>query len=490
MDALHLILKMFFASLCFCAFAFNFSEHNQIEVRGKMDFESAKDKLEKIGQEHLLRYWDKLSQNDKEQLLTQISSLDIKTFQIQQKLLQNQQKDNFEHIEPFQDFEPAGSAADRKTGFELIKAGKVGCLLIAGGQGTRLRINGPKGLFPISPIKHKSLFQIFAEKVVAASKQAGCLLPLAIMTSPLNHEETVRFFKSHGNFGLKDEQLSFFFQKMLPLLDKNGNLFLEEQGKISFGPDGNGSSLKSFVESGIWDNWNQRGIKSLNYVLVDNPLADPYDTELVGFHQRNGGEVIIKCILRNDPFEKLGVLAQDQGKICVVEYSEIPKDKQTATKKDGKLLFPCGSISLFSFDMNFVKLAASNSHKMPLHSAFKASAYVDEAGLPHQSKQPNAWKFETFIFDCLPFAKRVKALTFSREDCFAPLKNFEGNDSPEQVQKALLQQAKKIFSKVTGKNPPSYPFELSQEFYYPTPDLISRWKEKNTPTDPSNNYFD
>lgn len=433
-------------------------------------------KLEVIRQTHLMRFWNQLSHTEKRHLLEQIEALDVSKLHLQQTLLQQPVK-KAGHLEPLTEYAQAGNQRDFAAGHRLMSEGKVGCLLIAGGQGTRLKYDGPKGLFPITPILKKTLFQFCAEKVYAASKQVKRLLPLAVMTSPLNHQATFHFFSHHNFFNLVHEQLGFFCQGMLPFLDVDGNLFLEECGKIAEGPNGNGSSLSHFVEQGLWEQWHAQGVQFVNFVLVDNPLAAPFDQELIGFHQRQGADITVKCTTRRNAEEKVGLLAKNNGKISVVEYSELAETEQRAQNPDGTLLHQCANISLFCMSMDFI-LQASRV-ELPLHRAFKTAKALTADGKAHQ--EIKAWKFENFIFDILPLAKKVSVLSYPREQCFAPLKNAEGDDSSETVQRLLQQDARRIFEQISGKVPPDRPFELAPEFYYPTPELLQRWHGKLLP---------
>lgn len=425
-----------------------------------MQYSKAIKKLESIEQQHLLSYWNRLSKEEQVHLLNQIDQLDLEIFQQQRKLL-HAPAINEETFTPFSDYANVEKTEANKAGWPLIAKGQMGCLLIAGGQGTRLRFHGPKGCFPLSIVNHKSLFQLFAEKVRAASDRVKRPLPLAIMTSPLNHEATLHFFKEHSFFGLHPDQISFFSQGMLPFLDQQGNLFLEDPHTIAVGPNGNGLSLHHFVEQGIWEKWHKQGVRYLNYVLVDNPLADPFDAALLGYHARQNLDITVKCIMRHHPQEKVGLLVKKEGKISVVEYSELPAAEGTATNSDGTLKHHCANISLFCFDMNFIKLASKKHAEMPLHPALKKAK-----SLLAKDHFAMAWKFEAFIFDLLAFAARVNALLYPRERCFAPLKNFEGDDSPATVQQALLQEDRRRYQEATGLPPPEQPFELPPELYY------------------------
>lgn len=387
------------------------------------------DLLAEYGQSRLLQHWDSLSDSEKQPLEQQLQAIDWRTFQRQQALLHSNEEKSRE-FEPFGNYYPSGDDQEIAEGKELIKQGQLGCLMVAGGQGTRLKFDGPKGMFPLTE-DGKTLFQIFAERTLAASEQAGIPLKLAIMTSPHNDAQTRDYFAQQGRFGLEESQLSFFSQAQLPFLDDEGQLFLDSPSHMAEGPDGNGVSLHHFVRSGIWEDWNGQGVRYLNFIQVDNVLADPFDANLLGHHCRRKNDMTLKCILREDPKEKVGVIVEEAGKAAVVEYSEISPEDQTALNPNGGLLHALANISQFGFSMDFVKRVAAA--ELPLHLAHKAVKYLNSHGQVQVPDVPRAWKFEAFIFDVLKEASQVDALVYPREECYAPLKNVSGADSIETV---------------------------------------------------------
>jgi UDP-N-acetylglucosamine/UDP-N-acetylgalactosamine diphosphorylase len=253
-------------------------------------------------------------------------------------------------------------------------------------------------------------------------------------------------------FGLDPLQISFFVQGTLPLLDVEGRPFLKTPWQINTGADGNGQSLLALAESGILDRWKQRGVEYIHTLAVDNPLADPFDAELLGFHQEQGVEMTLKCTLKKE------------------------------RRHDGVLKRSCSNLSLFCFSLSFIKDLASTKKILPLHKAWKAAQYVDCEGKIRLSAHPIAWKFETFIFDWIMYARKTAALVYPREQCFAPLKNFKGCDSPETVREALFQEDRRVIQALTGVNPPDFPFELAADFYYPTKALQAKWAGKTVTT--------
>jgi UDP-N-acetylglucosamine/UDP-N-acetylgalactosamine diphosphorylase len=372
-------------------------------------------KLKMLDQEQLL---DGLEPSQIREVLKQIDAIDEETLRQQQKIIEHPPE--IPEFKPFTRYELSGNKADQALGSALIAAKKVGCIILAGGQGTRLGFGGPKGAFVIPGI-NKTLFQILAARVLG---------PLAIMTSPKNDADTQDYWAAHNFFNLSD--VRFFQQSELPFLDEKGNLFLEDNGVLATGPNGNGTVYHDFVKSGILADWEAQGIEIIQIILVDNALAQPFDAELIGYHRRKKSDVTLKCTPRLNADEKVGVLVESNQGVKILEYTEL------GDKREGDFL---ANLSLMCFDIKFLKKIADQ--QLPLHKSFKKCPYWDVK----QKKQiipnePNVWKFEYFSFDALPYATRVEALACPRETCFAPLKNATGADSPETVSLALQKELK------------------------------------------------
>ncbi len=357
-------------------------------------------------------------------------------------------------LQPLDSYATSGNKDNYAHGKKLLSQGKSGCLILAGGQGTRLSSAQSKALTPVTLVKHKSLLQLFCEKTLAASNAYGHPLPLAIMTSPLNHQEIASFLQENHFFGLKPSQVSLFSQEMLPLLDDQGHA-------ISSGPDGNGHSLKLFFQSGIYKKWKEEGVKYLNMIPIDNPLADPFDAELLGTQSLSSSDICIKAIIRESPEEQVGILGACNGKVLIQEYSEMPKDSSA---------FMIGNTGLFSFTFDFIEKIAPLT--LPLHGARKK--YGDTL----------VWKCERFIFDLFSYAHKTTVIVYPREDIYAPIKNASGDKSLETAQEKLLLFDKRTYEKISGLKAPEKIFELSSLFYYPTSDLLEKWKGKDLPIDP------
>lgn len=389
----------------------------------------AQKNLKLTSQSHLLDALSSLMKDEQEALLQDIVSLNLKKLKLQLDLYQDN-KQSLQDLHPFDTSSTSGNAQRAEIGLSAAKKGQCGAILIAGGQGTRLGHAGPKGTFPITPIFHKSLFQIFCEKVKKASEKAGRDLPLAVMTSPLNDKLTRNFLDQHDYFGLKKSQVFFFTQTLLPLLNFKGQLFLDDRAQIAKGPDGNGSCFKEFVNQGIYAKWKELGIEYINTILVDNPLADPYDFELFGHLIETKSDLTLKSCKRLSPEEKVGVIVSQDNKPIVVEYHELPEELTFNQE-------PSANLSLFALTLDFAHQASQL--ELPLHKASKKSNVFDfEAQKLNYSLGANCWKFETYIFDILPHSSKTTVLTYPREKIFCPLKNKEGDFGPSMVRKSLM----------------------------------------------------
>jgi len=374
-------------------------------------------------------------------------------------------------ISPCTHYEKTGNTVARALGEKLIASGNVATCVLAGGQGSRMGIEIPKGSYPITPIRKKSLFQLIVEKVRACSKRVGRPLDIAFMTSPENHSQSLAFFEQHDFFGCPQEQINFFTQSALPLLSEEGHSpLMHDDSSPYLVADGNGSFFWEFCKSGLATGWAQKGIDTVIVIQVDNPLADPFDAELVGVHTGRKNDATIMAIEKNSPDESVGLIVEKEGKLAIVEYSEMDTATKTAKNEDGSLKFKLGNISYFCFSLDFIrKISLMSKTKFPLHEALKISPQLSFPAI----------KQEYFIFDMLSEAEKASVLLATREEVFAPLKNKEGQDSPVTAQALLRSRDRKLFEAISGNPvPPNITVELSCEFHYPTPSLIEKWKGK------------
>jgi UDP-N-acetylglucosamine/UDP-N-acetylgalactosamine diphosphorylase len=356
-------------------------------------------------------------------------------------------------IEPLNSYEKFGNSAFENAGKRI----PAGCLILAGGQGSRLGGNLPKALTPVSVIKNKTLLQLFCEKTKAASLQRNLSLKLAIMTSPSNDVEIREYLHAHHFFGLNPLNVECFSQTTLPFLDDDKNWQLTKPGMLACGPNGNGYCLQQFYQKGIWDRWHASGIEQVTVIPIDNPLADPFNAELLGMQSIKQHEVTLQSVLRLDSSEKTGIICLKNQKIGVQEYTELPANSSA---------FTLANISIYCLSMPFIKKVSQID--LPWHLARKSTKILDFNNTVNSHKESAIWKFEAFLFDVLDYAHSAGVLLSPRQHTFAPLKNREGAYSLSTVQKALLEYDRYLFEKLTNRKAPSTLIELPQEFHYPT----------------------
>jgi UDP-N-acetylglucosamine/UDP-N-acetylgalactosamine diphosphorylase len=319
----------------------------------------------------------------------------------------------------------------------------VAVVVVAGGQGTRLGYDAPKGTFPIGPVSHATLFQIHAEKIAALERRYGCVIPWFVMTSPANHDDTAAFFTRHADFGL--ERVRLFVQGQMPAVHRaSGHLLLSERDHLALSPDGHGGTLRALAAPGpegepsCLDEMRQRGIRSIFYFQVDNALVRVADPLYLGLHLEAHAEVSAKVVEKVDPFEKVGLVVEVDGRPGVIEYSDLPGELAERRRADGRLELSAGSIAIHVFERTFVERIVSGAAALPFHRADKKVPFLDDQGALVEPDSPNAVKFETFIFDTLPLAARVVVVETDRYE-FQPLKNASGADSPASVRAAMVE---------------------------------------------------
>jgi UDP-N-acetylglucosamine/UDP-N-acetylgalactosamine diphosphorylase len=417
-----------------------------------MNFTDLKSKLESIGQASVLRSYDQLDEASRQKLLKQLAALHLDAIPqlVDQYVKHKPHVPLPKDIRPVQTY-PYRPAQDLKDlyakaearGNELLRQGKVGAFLVAGGQGTRLGYDGPKGEFPITPIKNKSLFQVFAEQLLAWSRDAGRPIPWYIMTSQVNDAPTREFFHKHGFFNYNPGNILFFEQGMMPAFDmRTGEMLLAEKDSLALSPDGHGGSLRAIDKSGALADMQKRGVEHLSYFQVDNPLVHCIDPLFLGLHDLSGSEMSSKTIPKSHPLEKVGNFVVGDGVLQVIEYSDLPESLARQTGPDGKLLFNAGSIAIHALRVSFIeRLNHGGQLKLPWHRAEKKVPYVDQNGNEVKPDKPNAIKLEQFVFDAIPLAKNPIVYETRRDEEFSPVKNAEGDDSPATCRRDQVRRA-------------------------------------------------
>jgi UDP-N-acetylglucosamine/UDP-N-acetylgalactosamine diphosphorylase len=402
-----------------------------------------RDRIATVGQEHLLNFVDELTP---EQLGAFVAQLETIDFERVPRLVEEyvNAKPTFDAAQ--HDITPPTAFAfddpswnrDRfyDRGAELISDGKVAAFTVAGGQGSRLGYDGPKGCFPGGAVTGKPLFAMLAEWVLWARKRFETDIPWYVMTSPLNHQTTIDFFDEHAHFGLPREDVVFFQQGAMPSFDmRTGRILLKSKGEIATNPDGHGGSLRALHTSGALADMRSRGVEHISYVQVDNPLARVIDPVFVGLHagaEGSSAEMSTKVIAKIDPAEKVGVIADVDGKTGVIEYSDLPDDLAAKRSDNGDLFLKAGNTAIHMISVDFVeRLNQGGSLGLPFHRAEKKVPCIDpDSGTPINPAEPNGVKLEMFVFDALPLTTGSIVYEVERVDDFAPIKNAEGTDSP------------------------------------------------------------
>jgi UDP-N-acetylglucosamine/UDP-N-acetylgalactosamine diphosphorylase len=370
----------------------------------------------------------------------------------------------------------------RAAGEAALRAGRVAAFTVAGGQGTRLGYDGPKGTFPVTPVRLRSLFQVFSEKIMAAGRRYGRPLHWFIMTSHQNHAATEAYFRENGHFGLDPGRIHLFRQGRMPAVDFAGRILLESRGSLALSPDGHGGSLRALERSGALDFMASEGIDTLSYFQVDNPLVRCIDPAFIGWHLLWGSEMSSKTVSKAYPEEKLGHFCMKAGRLVVIEYSDLPIEFQRQRDPStGALRYEAGSIAIHVIDREFVRRMARGSGALPFHRADKKIATVDADGRQVRPAKANGVKFELFVFDALPSAGNPVVIETDRLDDFSPVKNAEGVDSPATCRADQLRQFTRWLRKAGVAVPadptglPEFALEISPLFGYDEDSFMESW---------------
>ncbi len=397
--------------------------------------ENLKEVLLKNHQDHLLKYLEIANEDEKEEMIKQIDNIDFEQLNKLYKISKNNNFNTNCKIEHSSFVDKSKLTIDeleelKEVGKNIIKSGKYAVVTMAGGQGTRLGHDGPKGTFllNVNP-KPKYLFELIAEGLIRANKKYNIILNWYIMTSTENNDKTVEFFKEHDYFGYPKESIMFFEQGNMPFLSEEGKLLVDDSFNIKYAADGNGCIYKSMLKDGVIDDMKNKGIKWIFVGSVDNALVNMVDTVLIGLTIKENNEIGSRSIVKSNPHEPVGVFCKKNGVPAVIEYSEISKEMAEATDDDGELLYGESNIMAHLYSIDAIEKISK--HDLPYHSAHKKAPYMKENGELVNPTKPNAYKYEAFIFDGFSYFDNMSVLRVKREENFAPIKNKEGNDSPE-----------------------------------------------------------
>lgn len=397
-----------------------------------MNFNEAKEKLSKIGQEHVLKYFDELSEEEKKGLLAQIEETDFSVLSHVKDDVKEKAHGVYSPLKAL----TRDEIEDRydeffEKGIETIKAGKCAALLLAGGMGTRLGSDNPKGMYDIGLTKHVYIFQRIIENLLDTVHEADTFIYLFIMTSEKNDSATRAFLKEHDYFGYNSDYIRFFKQDMAPACDFDGKLFMESRSRIATSPNGNGGWYTSLVRAGLDSIVNENGIEWINVFAVDNVLQRILSPAFVGASVLSNASVASKVVRKATPDEKVGVMCLEDGKPSIVEYYELSDEMRDAVDENGERAYNFGVILNYLFHVPELYEVAEKS--LPLHRVTKKIDYIDENGEYIKPAEPNGYKFEQLVLDMIHEMDKCLPYEVIRENEFSPIKNKEGVDSVESA---------------------------------------------------------
>jgi UDP-N-acetylglucosamine/UDP-N-acetylgalactosamine diphosphorylase len=400
-------------------------------------YEKAYEKLEKYGQLHVLQYYAELSEEQKEELLAQILATDFSVLTSREKETGKESEKG--KIAPLAAMELDEINARRdefeRIGLEAIRAGKVGAVLLAGGMGTRLGSDDPKGMYDIGLTKPVYIFERIMRNTLDVVERSGAWIPFFIMTSDKNHQATTKFFKAHNYFGYNPDYVCFFQQEMAPASDYEGRVYMEEKGRISTSPNGNGGWFVSMERSEAGKKMHAMGVEWLNVFAVDNVLqriADPcFIGGVIAENRASGSKVVRKAA----PDEKVGVMCLEDGRPSIIEYYELTQELMDAKDEKGEPAYNFGAILNYLFRVK--DLVEIMNHHLPLHVVEKKIPYLDEQGMFIKPEAPNGYKYEQLVLDMVHELESCLPFEVVREREFAPIKNRTGIDSVDSARELL-----------------------------------------------------
>ncbi len=397
----------------------------------------AREKLVKYHQEQLLKYFDELSEEERQELLKQIEALDFDVLAAFSK--KHSGEETRGKITPLSALELPAIQARRdeykRAGLDALKEGKVGAILLAGGMGTRLGSNAPKGVYNIGITRELYIFECIINNILDVVKETGTYIHLFVMTSELNDEDTKRFFKEKDYFNYPEEYVTFFKQEMAPCCDSAGKVLLEHKGKVATSPNGNGGWFLSLIKSGVIDKVKANGIEWLNVFAVDNVLQRICDPAFVGATIVEGKEVGAKVVRKNTPDERVGVMCLEDGHPSIVEYYELTDAMRDEKDEKGERVYNFGVILNYLFKVSSVEKIVNE--KLPYHVVKKKIPYLDDKGNFVEPEEPNGYKFEQLVLDMIHLSENCLPFEVVREREFAPIKNKTGVDSVESARELL-----------------------------------------------------
>ena len=396
--------------------------------------EEAKDKLKKYNQEHLLYFYNLISEEEKENLINEILNLDIEKIL---KLYENSKKHNDKNyvLTPLKHYEKDKLSEKeienyKKIGEREVKENRLAVVTMAGGQGTRLGFKGPKGTYEIKfKEKRKSLFEIVCEDIKRANKLYNVTIPWYIMVSKENKEQTLEYFKEKEYFEYDKKYITFFVQDTIPLIDVNGKIILQDYHKIKEVSNGNGNVFKALAKSNLIAEMKEKGIKWISFSGIDNILIKNVDTLFLGMIVSLKQEIASKSIFKEEPLEKTAVYCKKDGKPAILDYDDI--DLNLSESKDENGMYLYREANMLSHIMSIDAVELVSTKRLPYHRAYKKNPIINEEGTKIVPTKPNTFKFENFIFDGFKYFDDMLLLRVNKDEEFAPIKDFTGIYTPE-----------------------------------------------------------
>lgn len=452
-----------------------------------------RDRLAETSQSHLLRFLSELSASEQASLLHQIGNTDLRLLRQIWKASTNDGSpiDAAARItaarSPGKVVRQPVSAADSdrwklatQMGENELRDGRVAVITVAGGQGSRLGFDHPKGMFPIGPKTDRTLFQIFAEQILARRQRYHAAIPWLIMTSDATHAETHTFLEEHNYFNLGQDSVFLFQQGSLPALDAaTGRILMNSRSELALSPDGHGGLVAALANAGLLNLLSQHNIRHLFYHQIDNPTVILCDPALLGFHAQQRSQLTTNVVRKESPAERMGVLVDINGRTEIVEYSELTPEQAACCDENGDWIFWAGNTAIHIFDREFLEQLAADESQLPLHVARKNVAFMDDRGeivRPDDPANPNAIKLEKFIFDALPIAERTLIVEGNRSREFNPVKNRSGADSPDTSRAALSRIGREWLAAAGYDVPADQPVEISPLQALDAEELTARLK--------------
>jgi UDP-N-acetylglucosamine/UDP-N-acetylgalactosamine diphosphorylase len=458
--------------------------------RGKSRWDALLETLHRNGQDHVIPFFERLPPHSHGSVLAQFEGVDL-SFMRREVLRLRRHDSDGSRLKPAScTLLPSTQTEEERWerafafGGEVIRSGKVAVVSAAGGQGTRLGSTLSKGMVPITPVRGKSLFQLFAERISACEKCYGITVPWLILASPVNKKETINYFEKNNYFGL--DEVHIFSQGQLPTMDLDGRLIMVSKESVATHPDGHGGLVLAMANCGLFTTLNRLGSKYISYHQIDNPLAMPMDPYFIGFHVINDAQMSSRCVRKAYAAEKVGVFVEIDGKLRVVEYMNLPPECASSTDVSNMLRFSLANVAMHIFDVDFLEQFHDKSQEnkfldLQLHPSLKRVPYLNPAGHLVRPMEPNAVKLERFIFDLLQHAERTVLLEGRREEIFSPVKNQAGLDSPETSKRDQVRQFAnwlahgKVDIIRDADGTPPFSIEIAPSFANSSREFVEKW---------------